>query len=189
MTITLTEAQVRSIEHEAETIGRLDEYRQLVEAGQSPRMALMLVARQFPGLNGTDAKFNKLERQRMSEMEAEDRDSIVKIARKAGINTHGKTYNGALGRYNDPGAWVSGTSDVRQTAKVKGLSLRGQVNVENHKPATKASKLSKRMVAEYEQAYCDRDPGLQEKVSKSPKARQDLREMIIEKHANKKSKE
>lgn len=187
MTLHLNATQLDSIEREAKEAGVLSIYRGLLRKGQTPRMALMFAMQAFPAVNGTDAKFNRLERERMSEMGDKSVDDIVQIARKSGINTTGKTYNGQLGTYTDPHAWVSGTSDVRATAKAKGLSLRGQVNVENEPKRRKPKKLSNRLIREAEGRYVSEDPALAERVRKSPKARRELREQIVEKHSGKKS--
>lgn len=183
----LSERETERIEREASDAGVLDHYCALVAGGSSPRFALMVAMRRAPGTKGTDATFNKLQRQQMQDdYEDETREKIVKIARKAGINTAGKTYNGQLGRYDDPYAWVSDTSDVRSTAKTKGLSLRGQVNVENEPAPLQKKRMSDRLVNETAQEYMAADPKLAKKVRSSRSAARELRERIIEKHAPKK---
>ncbi len=180
---TLSQAQLESIEHEAKSKGVLKEYRAMVRKGESPRMAIMLAVQRFPGLKGTDTQFQKLERERVNhDYEDKDMAKIHQLAKKAGIATAGKTYNGQLGRYDDPRAWVSDTSDVVAAAKEKGLSLRGQVNVENEAKPMKKTRLAKRLIDQAERQMIKADPALAEKVRKKPSVRKELRERIIDKH-------
>lgn len=184
--MNMTVDRMESIENEARENGVYAQYKELIDSGSSPTIAIMLAMRAFPGLKGTDTQFNKLHRQEMGDHYIEeDRERIVKIARKAGISTAGKTYNGQLGKYDDPLAWVSGTSDVRHAAKEKGLSLRGQVNVENEPVPVKRVKMSDRLIKETEQQYFKQNPAIKERVTKNPKKRKELREQIVEKHGSK----
>lgn len=184
----LSPTQLASIEHEARTAGVLRQYKALLRKGESPRMALLLAMQKFPGLKGTDSIFCKLEHERVKEIGDEEMTKIVKIAKQAGINTHGKTYNGQLGGYTDPMAWISDTHDVRVSAKEKGLSIRGQVNVENAPKPRPKKKLSERLIRETTQSYLEKDPALKERVKKSPKAKRELRERIVATHSNKLAK-
>lgn len=184
----LAAQQLKSIADEAKQLGVLKQYRAMIRKGESPRMAIMLLAQRFPGLKGTDTKFQKLERERVNhDYTDKDMAKIHQLAKAAGIATAGKTYNGQLGRYTDPRAWVSDTSDVRAAAKEKGLSLRGQVNVENEAKPIAKKKLNERLVRETERAYIQASPKLAERIKKKPSARRELREMIVEKHGSRKS--
>lgn len=183
---TLSHSQLEGMQYEAYVAGVDKPYQAMIDAGTSPRLALMLAMQKFPGTKGTDATFNKLQREQMThDYTEDDRERIVRIARRAGINPTGKTYNGQLGRYNDPKAWVSDTHDVRKTAQEKGLSLRGQVNVENEPRPITTKRLSDQLIAETEQEYLAADPALRQKVAKNKSARHALREKIIEKHGRK----
>lgn len=184
----LTDTQRDSMTAEADERGLLDPFLEKILAGESPRMALMLVLQSPPGTKGTDAVFNNLERQRVqSHYSDEHMQKIHAIARKSGIDTAGKTYQGQLGKYNDPMAWVSGTHDVRATAKAKGMAISGQVNVD-YLPTEfphKAPALSERAIRDMESKYFERDPGLQAKVSRDQRAKASLREKIIRRHGAK----
>jgi hypothetical protein len=181
----LSDQQVKGIEAEARQLGVIAQYRAMLRRGESPRMAIMLLAQRFPGLKGTDTGFQKLERQRVNhEYTSQDMAKIHQLAKAAGIPTAGKTYNGQLGRYTDPHAWVSDTSDVRMAAKAKGLSLRGHITVEHETKPVAKKKLSNRLVRETERAYLEASPKLAEKCRKKPSARRELRERIIEKHGS-----
>jgi hypothetical protein len=184
----LSAQQVASIEDEAKQLGKIKEYREMIGRGESPRMAIMLLARKVPGTKGTDTKFQQYERERVAhDYTDQDMAKIHQLAKTAGISTAGKTYNGQLGRYTDPRAWISDTSDVRATAREKGLSIAGQVNVENEAKPRKRKPLNERLVNEAERAYLKASPKLAEQVKKKPSARRELRERIIEKHGSKKT--
>lgn len=182
----LSAQQVASIEAEAKQMGAIRHYRAMIRRGESPRMAIMLLARKVPGTSGTDNKFQQYERERVSHDYTDtDMARIHKLAKAAGVSTTGKTYNGALGRYGDHHAWVSDTSDVRTAAKEKGLSLRGTVNVQNEPKPLKRKALSDRLVNEAERRLVSADPALAERCRKKPSARKELREKIIHKHGSK----
>jgi hypothetical protein len=179
----LSRQQLASIEAEAKQLGCLKQYRAMLKRGESPRMAIMLLACKVPCIKGTDTKFQKLERERVNhDYTDKDMAKIHQLAQAAGVSTAGKTYNGKLGRYTDPRAWVSDIGDVRAAAKEKGLSLRGQVNVENEAKPIAKKKLNDRIVRDTERAYLTASPSLAEKCRKKPAARRELRERIIEKH-------
>ena len=184
----LTGQQIESIRNEAIEAGVVDTYDDLIAGGNSPRMAVMLAMRKCPGTHGTDAVFTKLERERMATIDDESMGRILKAARSAGINPHGKTYNGQLGRYDDPKAWVSDTHDVRVTARDKGLSIRGQVNAENPAKPIQRKKLADHLVRESIQEQVEADPALGEKIRKNPKAAAELKEKVIENHGNRRSR-
>lgn len=185
----LNAMQILSIEAEAKQLGSLKAYRAMIKRGESPRMAIMLLSQRFPGIKGTDTGFQKLERERVNHDYTDtDMAKIHELAKAAGVSTAGKTYNGTLGRYRDPRAWVSDTGDVRAAAKEKGLSLRGQVNVENEAKPVKRKKLSERLVREAEIQHLKADPALAERCRKKVSARNELRHNIIEKHGVKRKK-
>lgn len=167
-------------------IGVYETYAGMVSAGESPRMAAMCAARQMAAVQKTDTEFARRERSRMLDMSEESREAIVDIAKKAGINTHGKVYNGQLGKYNDPHAWVSTTSDVREVAKRKKLKVEGMVNIDARDPdalrkATIAPDIKQRLVNQYRQA----NPDLDAKVRNNPSALKELEKRVVDTHARK----
>lgn len=178
--------RIEIIEAEMDSTGLRPVYDQLVKNGNSPSMAAMLASQQAPGVWNTEATFTKRENERMGSMDEGHVDDIVKIARKAGINTQGKTYNGQLGTYSDPGAWVSGKDDVRATAIRKEMTIDGMVKVDGYRGPKKKKRLAKDIVDRLEVDARKRDRKLDEKCSKSDNARSDLRRKIIDKHAPKK---
>lgn len=185
-TFKLSPHELDRIEREARSSGAYKQYRKLLKKGQSPRMALLLAARKFPGVHGTDSTFMKAENERVKLQYIEkDMEAILKIAKKAGISTAGKTYQGSLGRYTDPEAWVSGTGDVRLAAAKKGLSIQGMVKVENAPREMKAKPLSDKLVNEAVREYCEQNPALKQKVKHSAKVKAELKEKIIAKHGAK----
>jgi hypothetical protein len=180
--------RLESIEDECESAGVLEIYFEMVGRGESPVMAQMLAMRQCPALKGTDSEFNRRQNDKMSSMSDDFKRKIRHIAETAGISTAGKTYEGQLGKYNDPDAWVSGTSDVVAVAKKKGLSVTGAVNVQcpqrDPEPSRKPriapdilNRLEKKAIAD--------NPVIKERVKKSPSARNELRASLVEKHARK----
>ena len=189
MSFQLSDDQIDMIEREMDRLGVRQIYDHLVKNGNSPRMAEMLAAQQTPHLWNTDSCFNKKERSRMNEMDDMEQFKINDLARKAGINTTGKTYNGQLGTYTDPAAWVSGTHDVVEAAKKKGLDIDGMVRAKHYKPEKKKNvKMAKDLVDGYETIARRKDPKLDQQCKNSKAARTALRKSIVEKHSSKKGK-
>lgn len=185
----ISATQRESMFHEALDHDVADRFLEMVISGESPRMALMLALRSPPGTKGTDSVFNASERNRVDKSYTDDyMEKITAIARKAGINTAGKTYNGQLGKYHDPMAWVSGLGDVRRTAEAKGFRVEGAVNVDHideDAPPKPPPKLSERLIREQTERLTSQNPGLAAKVRTSPKAAMSLREQIIDRHGSK----
>ena len=157
-------------------------YDEMVADGTYPVLAATLACQKFANIGTTDKTFNKREHERMSKMDEGQREVIAAIARKAGINTTGKTYNGQLGKYNDPNAWVSGTSDVIQAANAKGLSIRGMVNVENEQRPIAKKRIAPDILDGLELRERKRNPAIDSDCTKNPKKRVELREKLTEKH-------
>lgn len=161
-------------------------YDRMVERGQHPNMAAMLAAQQPPASKNTDSDFQRRECSRMRSMDEEQREHIAQIARRAGINTAGKTYNGQLGKYSDPLAWVSDTNDVKQAAVQKNLRVEGMVNVDAYRDRKpKKKRIAKDILDSLERRARLRDSSLNERCKKSATARKDLREALTEKHTKK----
>lgn len=177
--------RLASIESEMDSAGLRDVYDWLIDEGNTPNMAAMLASQKPPGSWNTDADFNRRENGRMTAMADDNLEAITKIARRNGINTQGKTYNGQLGKYDDPAAWVSGTSDVRTSAMKKQLDIDGMVKVKGYRGRKKKVRLAKDIVDGLEQRERSRDAKLDEKCRKSDNARLDLRKKLIHKHSQK----
>jgi len=121
----------------------------------------------------------------MGKIHPKNRKKIFGAAKKAGINVAGKVYNGSLGKPNNPLAWVTCADDVRKSAKLQNLTMDGAVKHQGYipdPPAFKGKKLASDLVDEIETQYTSQDRKLAAKVKKSPKARRELREQIVEKH-------
>lgn len=166
-----------------------DRFLAMVSKGESPRMALMLALQSPPGTKGTDSVFNAAERRRVGQQYSDEyMAKITAIARRAGVDTAGKTYNGQLGKYHDPRAWVSGLDDVRATAAAKGYRIEGAVNcdyLDDNAPPPAAPKLSERLIREQTERIVSGNPSIAAQVTKSPKAARSLRKQIIERHGSK----
>jgi hypothetical protein len=180
------------IDYEMKQIGGavLAHYRKLRRRGESASMAAMIATRKTPQLKNTDTQFCKRERDRMQDIPEKQRDDIVAIARRAGINTTGKTYNGQLGTYSDPAAWIGDTHDVRKVAMAKGLDVQGMVNVKAAVPLNPERKpgvapdICDRMITE----RAKHDKQFAKKIATSPKARKAAADEIVAKHAPKRKK-
>jgi len=182
----MTPARLASIEAEMDSAGLREVYDALIQHGNSPNMAAMLAAQKAPGSWNTDADFCRKEHDRMRSMSSSHVDEITKIARSSGINTTGKTYNGQLGKYNDPAAWVSCKDDVKQTAIRKGLDIDGVVKVNGYKGPKKKTRLASDIVDRIEREKRSQDRKLDEKCRTSDNARKELRRSIVSKHGSKK---
>lgn len=163
-------------------------YDEYIADGMYPVLAATLATQRFANIGTTDKTFNAREHRRMTGMDEEQREVIAAIAKRKGVNTHGKTYNGALGKYGDPKAWVSGTHDVVLAAEDKGLSLRGMVNVENEPKKQKRTGLATDIVDRLELKERRARPDIDQACAKDPHKRIELREKIVDKHAPKKKK-
>lgn len=181
----MTPARIESIEKEMEQSGLKDVYEHLISIGNSPSMAAMLASQSPPASKNTDSDFCRRESSRMSGMSDHHRDEVVRIAKRAGINTHGKTYNGQLGKYDDPLAWVATKDDVKQSAIKKNLNIKGMVNVNAYRPKKKV-RLADDIVDRLERNARCGDKSLDEKCKKSDNARRELRCKLINKHSKKK---
>jgi len=177
--------RVEMIEREMDREGLRQIYYQLIKDGNSPNMAAMLASQQPPVSKNTDSDFCRRENKRMASMGDDDIADIVKIARRAGINTHGKTYNGQLGKYGDPGAWVSCTSDVKETAIRKGMSIDGMVKVDASRGPVKKKRIAKDILDRLETNARSSNRKLDEKCRKDDNARRQLRDKLTKKHTKK----
>jgi hypothetical protein len=178
--------RIASIEREMDESGLRRIYDQLIAEGQSPNMAAMLASMKPPGTWNTGKEFSKRENERMRSIDDMQREEIVSIAKKAGINTQGKTYNGQLGKYNDPLAWVSDTTDVKNAAVKKEMNIDGMVKVNAYRGPRKKIRLADDIVDRLESQNRRRDPKLDEKCRKSDNARKELRQSLVNKHSRKK---
>lgn len=159
-------------------------YQVMVDNGQSPVFAHMCVSRESWSVRNSDKAFNEGQRRKMSNMTENNRDRMVEIARKAGINTNGKYYVGGLGRYNDPHAWVSTADDVIDVCKKKNLTATGVVNhkareVGPVKRKDLADDIVRRKVSEKLEA----DPALSERVRRGKTHVGDVVEQVRSTHA------
>jgi len=164
-----------------------DEFDRLLGLGNAPAAALMFASRQPPGVKGGDRVFCEQARHRMETMNPMNRDGIIEIAKKAGINIQGKFYCGGLGAYDDQAAWVSCADDVLAVARERDLTVTGAVNHEGSELLPpKSVPLAEDIIQDFEQKYAATDPKLRENLKKKPtKTRRELREKIIAKHGYK----
>lgn len=102
-------------------------YDQCIANGTSPRMALMFASRQAALMGGSDQAFGEGQRRKMSGIPEVNRQKMLAIAQKAGINTNGKFHVSALGAYNNPLAWCSTIEDAKKSGQMQNLNLTGLV--------------------------------------------------------------
>jgi hypothetical protein len=178
----MTPQQRASLEAEMDRLGCREAYDAMVASGTSPNLAGVLASRQCPATRGTDSDFMRKEHSRMTSMSDTELFKINDLARKAGINTHGKTYNGALGKYTDPEAWVTTTSDVKEVALKKGLDIDGVVKVNGYRGPQKKPRIAKDILDRLEAKARSKDKSLDAKCASSKKARKELREQLTSKH-------
>lgn len=183
--VPIPEWRLKSIEAEMESLGLSEVYDYLLGIGNSPNMAAMLATQSPPGTWNTDTDFQRRERSRMLSMNDSERESIAKIARQAGINTTGKTYNGQLGKYTDPSAWVGDTNDIKHVAIQKGLEIDGMVKVNGYTGPRQKPKIAPDILDGLEKKARKKDPRLDAKCLRSENERIDLRSKLIAKHSSK----
>lgn len=180
----MTPQQIKSLEAEMDRLGCREFYDAIVANGTSPRMAGILASGQSPSTRGTDSDFCRKEVSRMNSMSEMELFKINDLARKAGINTAGKTYNGSLGRYTDPMAWVSSTSDVKNAAIAKEMDIDGVVKVNGYRGPKKRDKIAKDILDRLEKNARAKDPQLDKKCRENSKTRRELREKLTSKHSS-----
>ncbi len=112
-------------------------YERMRRHGESHAMAEMLATHTFPGVKGTDSVFmagRKLDGQQFEEEAPPTAQHHMALAKRAGVNTTGKYYQGTLARFpGDPRAWVSGLGDVRRICQERNIGVAGAVNIEGPK--------------------------------------------------------
>lgn len=167
---------------DCEQAGLGERYQELLALGNSPRLAHMLAFRQSPAEKGTDRAF--WEGRLVSEYDSPNGKMTLDMAKKAGVNTHGRIYVSGLARAGlgprDPEAWVSGTGDIKDAARKRNLTVEGAVNHTAHDvPPEKPVKLARRVVKELVQQRATHDPDF----ARKPKREQ--AEIIIDRHGSK----
>lgn len=145
------------------------------------RWALMVATQTPPGTRGTDRAFmeGRLNDQWLDDMPRRQAERILSDARAVGINPNGKTYVGGLAdkrAHQDPEAWVDSTADVLRVAKKRNLTVEGIVNHKGTQIPQKPPALNERIIREDMRYYKKLHPG---------KSKDELRQMIISKHAPK----
>lgn len=160
-------------------------FNRMIRKGEPAGFAAACALQEAPRTKNTDRTFCDGHRRHMDKMDDYNRNKILGIAKKAGINTQGKYYTG-LGRYSDPEAWASNIDDVTAAAKRKKLKLEGPVNCDyspTDLPPPKKVPLAEDIIKNEALARMRANPDLAAKVRKSPKAKQELREQIVATHS------
>lgn len=172
----------------------------MVSGGAKPQFALACVLQAPPGGKGNftpmfhsvggrvnDQAFVRSAYRRMNTMNPANREKILKIAQRAGINTNGKAYCGQLGRYDNPLAWCSTAEDVLESCKRQNLSSSGAVEykaIDEQKPV-QGKPLAPDIVKREARRLLSKDPDLAAKVREGRVKKQEVAERVIAKHGKK----
>lgn len=162
-------------------------YDRIVSQGNSPQFAMMCIHQQSPKMSHSDRAMNETARRRMMDMQEDNREKIVSMARMAGINTHGKYYNGQLGTYTDPLAWVSTDADIIDVAKKRKLKVDGTVKCDYSVPTgpVQGPLLAEDIVQREVKRVLRKEPETRAKLREGKIKKQELRERVIAKHGRK----
>jgi len=163
-------------------------YLKMVEAGESPRFALMCSMQRAPLTRQSDKTFGKKRREIMesgkSGLKPWMLDRYLKLAKQAGISTQGKYYVGGLGRPTDPMAWVSTVDDAKEVCKLKNLNASGLVeHVASPVPDRKRVRMAPDVQREYVARALAQDPALAAKCKKDRAALQKVAAEVVDRHA------
>lgn len=165
-------------------VGRIENGKYVSEsvATDPNRLVEMLATQTPPGTKGTDRAFMEDRHDPVPGAPEWLVKEVLKTAKKAGINTSGKTYKGFLADsrgHADPEAWVSGIDDVKRVARKRNKNLTGAVE---HRavelPPEPDIRLAEDIVQRKMRQYIAKD----RKWAKKPG---ELRDMVIEKHGAK----
>lgn len=170
---------------DCEQMGCVEFFDQLIEEGNNSGFAAMLAQRRPSGTKGTDRAFLEGSHHAMDKVGSFSRDHMLKMAKKAGISTQGKVYKGGIGRPDDPMAWVSGRDDVLAACKAKGLTCSGSVNYQAPEKQPKRKVLADDIRDGFVGNILATEPRTLEKVKKNPRAINEVRERVMEKHGKK----
>lgn len=179
------------------------EFDAMVADGAKPQFALACVLQAPPGGKGNftpkfhnrggrvnDQAFVRSAYRRMRQMNPKNREKILRIAKRAGINTEGKAYCGQLGTYDNPKAWCSTAEDVLESCKQQNLGCDGAVTYTATKSdtPTQGPKLAKDIVQREAGKLLRKDPALAEKVRRGKVKSQEVAEMVTAKHGKERRK-
>lgn len=156
----------------------VERYRRALPYGE--RWAAMVALQRPPGTKGSDRAFmyGRLNQQQFDDMPPKMAARMLREAKAAGINTTGKYYVGGIAdkrAYTDPEAWVDSTADVLRVARKRNLTVEGIVSHKGEALPPKRTVLSETIISEEMKRYRKLHPG---------KKKEELREMIINKHAH-----
>jgi hypothetical protein len=156
----------------------VETYKRALPHGE--RWAEMCALQIAPGTKGTDRAFmyGRYNQQQFDDMPPKFANRMLREAKAAGIDTAGKYYLGGLAdkrAYTDPSAWVDSTADILRVARKRNLTVEGIVTHKGEAVPPKRTVLSETIISEEMKHYRKLHPG---------KKREELREMIINRHAH-----
>lgn len=151
---------------------------------QDIEWAAMCALQQPPGSARSDRAYQQTAFADFSKWPPGLRNAALQVAKEAGINTSGKVYEGALGRYDDPAAWVGSIDDISASCKAKGMDIDGVVKIRgNQKPKERPDKpfLSEEIVKEKVDAELKK-PEVRSRVKAGKLKVAEIREQVKDKH-------
>lgn len=159
-----------------------------IETGASPIFAHMCAMRAAPQMKNSDRTFNEGARRNMEEkLKGKQMQKYLEMAKKAGINTHGKFYKGGLGRPTDPSAWVSTVDDVLEVCKRKNLNCEGAIThkaIKKDEPPPKIP-MAPDIMDGYVNKILQSEPVTRERLAKGKIKKKELQERVLDKHGKK----
>lgn len=162
-------------------------YKQIRENGETAEWAAMCALRQAPGARYTARAYEQGFHDNMGSMSEMTRQGMLLAAKKAGVNTAGKFYNGT-GAYGEQTSWSTCAEDVLTAAKKKNLTLTGALKHQG-RPCDKPVE-RKRLADDIAQRFIRQElaanPALKEKAKKNRKVLREVYEKVVEKHGAKK---
>ncbi len=161
---------------------RLALYLKLREEGAAEVWAKGRACRTFARRTNSDGAFHEHARRRMQNWPKWRKDAYFKMAKEAGISTHGKYHVSGIGPPEDPEAWVSGPEDIRDVAKRRNLTVTGHVNHEGQPMPAKVTPLADDLVDEMVQQEMKADPSVAERCRRSSGELSRLRGLVREKY-------
>lgn len=155
-----------------------EHYVKLRSQGMSHKWCEMCALQQPPGVKGTDRAWmqDRLNNQQFDRMPKDHAQSIVTLAKRAGINPSGKFYSSGLADHRgpaDPMAWVDSTADVKRVAEIRNLTVSGAVEHQGIPVPPKRTPLSERLTKEMMRVERKRHPTMK---------KGELREMVVAKY-------
>jgi len=160
-------------------------YNECMRNDQDIEWAAMCALQQPPGTARTDRAYQQTAFADFAGWPPGLRKAALQVAKEAGINTNGKVYEGTLGRYDDPAAWVGSIDDISASCKAKGMDIDGVVKIRgNQRPKGEQKKiaLSEEIIKEKVGDELKK-PEVRSRVKAGKLKIGELREAVVDRHS------